>query len=68
MVVKSSYRLISLISSVITGAWPLLSVGERGACDEADKPENRLQRRFSGGSEGEETGDNEAGIELVSLS
>lgn len=44
-----------------------MSVGERGACDEADKPENLLQRRFSGGSEGEAMGDNEAGIELVSL-
>ena len=55
MVVKSSYRLISLISSVIIGGLALSAAGD--GCDSAagevtDKPEDLLQSRRSDTTEG----------------
>lgn len=56
MVVKSSYRLISLISSVIRDGWPLSAAGVE--CDSAAgevtvKPEDLLQSRRSDAIEGD---------------
>ena len=69
MVVKSSYRLISLISSVIIGGWPLSAAGV--GCDSAaagevtDKPEVLLQSRRSGKGEGDWTEVDEERIEVI---
>lgn len=68
MVVKSSYRLISLISSVIIGGWALSGAAGVG-CDSAgevtDKPEDLLQSRRSGKAEGEWTEVDEERVRVI---
>lgn len=67
MVVKSSYRLISLISSVIRGGWPLSLAGggcDSAAGDETDRPEV-LQPCRSDATEGEWMGIDEVRVGII---